>query len=278
MAFEQQLEADRIDDFNLFSAFVRVPLRILEGVLGQHKDNNTETKLDDTTNCERYPSGTKPQDQTVGSPSRVVSDDDLSMGIPKPQFEGKSNLLSRRSSHTSLSDLVGAPIDKRTRQTSWSDESGLNLVEYLDESVKHDPISPYDNATTTKAPVIKSAMKRSTSRRNNALVSDTKKRYIPKMNQASLVMPSRSRGKDSSPTGEFSPQWGWYTSLTPPDAGMYSGKLNHHKRCASEPASVSIPEQRMLHPPIIKDENQANHVFQTLQNSHAPVGWTSVPI
>lgn len=155
------------------------------------------------------------------------------------------------------------------------------------QSVKHDPISPYHNATSTKAPVIKSAMKRSTSIRNNAQGVGREKRYIPKMNQAAnggLVMPSRpyNHGKDTPPTGgdSFSPQWGWYTSLTPPDV-MYSKTNhhnNHHKRSQSEPASVSIPEQAALNPPIIRDENQANHVFKSLQNSQAPVGWTSVPI
>lgn len=157
-----------------------------------------------------------------------------------------------------------------------------------EQSAKHDPISPYENATSTKAPVIKSAMKRSTSIRNNAHGGGREKRYIPKMNQAAnggIVMPSRPyHGKDTPPTGggdSFSPQWGWYTSLTPPDV-MYSAKTNqhhhHHKRSQSELVSASIPEQKSFNPPIIKDENQANLVFQTLQKSQAPVGWTSVPI
>lgn len=139
MAFEQQLEADRIDDFNLFSAFVRVPLLILEGVLGQQKEEpKKKERLDDA--CERSTTeATKlPQNETV----RVVSDEDLSLSTlstspnsnrkPLVRLEGggKSNALSRKSSLTSFTDLV---TPKKTRQTSWSDESGLSLVEYLDE-------------------------------------------------------------------------------------------------------------------------------------------------
>ena len=148
-----------------------------------------------------------------------------------------------------------------------------------EQSVKHEPVSPYQNATSTKAPVIKSAMKRSSSMRNHSL--DGEKRYIPKMNQGGanngIVMPSRPfHAKDAPPpTGEFSPQWGWYASLTPPEAMYSKTHHEHHKRSASEPVPIMpIPDQ----PAIIKDEHQANHVFQTLQNSQAAVAWTSVPI
>ncbi|KAL3940380.1 MAG: hypothetical protein SGBAC_005083 [Bacillariaceae sp.] len=240
MAFDQQLEADRVDDFNLFSVFARVPLLILEGVLGQQKSQQEshqgETTMDDST-CERstLPKETKRQDRIVSSGS--MSPNGTTKLKPLSRLEGKlSNSLSRRSSHTSLVDLIGSADVKRNRQTSWSDESGLSLVEYLDESVKHEPNSPYDGATSTKAPVVKSAMKRSRSIRNNSM-GGAEKRYIPNMKQASngLVMPTRPyHGKDSPPTGEFSPQWGWYTSLTPPDVGMYS--KGQHKRSASEPA------------------------------------------
>lgn len=151
-----------------------------------------------------------------------------------------------------------------------------------EQSIKHEPNSPYHGATSTKAPVMKSAMKRSRSIRNNSM-GGAEKRYIPNMKQASngLIMPTRPyHGKDSPPTGEFSPQWGWYTSLTPPDVGMYS--KSQHKRSASEPARVQILATGQKEPnstTTIQDENhQANHVFQSLQNSHAPVGWTSVPI
>mmetsp|Transcript_27579 Transcript_27579/g.67079 ORF Transcript_27579/g.67079 Transcript_27579/m.67079 type:complete len:302 (+) Transcript_27579:80-985(+) len=301
MAFEQQLEADRIDDFNLFSAFVRVPLLILEGVLGQQQQQQQEGE-EEQSKCERstlpkHSSETRPQDHTVSSPLRVVSNDNMSSSSAvrggnanaKKQLgwmdksNSYSSLSRTRSGHTSLADIVGSPRLKKNRQTSWSDESGLSLVEYLGESIKHEPLSPYHNATSTKAPAIKSAMKRSRSIRHHALDGEKQKRYIPNMpinpNSSGLVMPSRPyHGKDTPPpTGEFSPQWGWYTSLTPPSDAMYASAKSHqqhHKRSASEPARVAIPP-----PEIIRDENQANQVFQTLQNSHAPVGWrTSVPI
>jgi len=285
MAFEQQLEADRIDDFNLFSAFVRVPLLILEGVLGQQEKDETNERLED--NCERstLPPSSESKPQNENAPARTISNEDLSNSpttqrTPLSRLETKSNQsLTRRSSHTSLNNLIGSPNGRKSRRkASWSDESGHNLVEYLDESVKHEPISPYQNLTSTKAPVIKSAMKRSRSIRNQSL-DDPERRYIPNMNQGAnngIIMPARPyQTKDAPPpAGEFSPQWGWYTSLTPPDV-MYSAAKNH-KRSATEPVPrMSIPEQKTH---IIKDENQANQVFQSLQNSQAPVAWTSVPI
>mmetsp|Transcript_27578 Transcript_27578/g.67077 ORF Transcript_27578/g.67077 Transcript_27578/m.67077 type:complete len:206 (+) Transcript_27578:80-697(+) len=151
MAFEQQLEADRIDDFNLFSAFVRVPLLILEGVLGQQQQQQQEGE-EEQSKCERstlpkHSSETRPQDHTVSSPLRVVSNDNMSSSSAvrggnanaKKQLgwmdksNSYSSLSRTRSGHTSLADIVGSPRLKKNRQTSWSDESGLSLVEYLGE-------------------------------------------------------------------------------------------------------------------------------------------------
>lgn len=140
MAFEQQLEADRIDDFNLFSAFVRVPLLILEGVLGQQEKDETNERLED--NCERstLPPSSESKPQNENAPARTISNEDLSKSpttqrTPLSRLETKSNQsLTRRSSHTSLNNLIGSPNGRKSRRkASWSDESGHNLVEYLDE-------------------------------------------------------------------------------------------------------------------------------------------------
>lgn len=160
-----------------------------------------------------------------------------------------------------------------------------------EQSTKHEPISPYHNATSTKAPPvpIKSAMKRSGSIRTHSLEQKETKRYIPNMKQATngIVIPTRPYGKDHAATpptngdqftGEFSPQWGWYTSLTPPDVMYAKNHPHHHKRSATEPIPrMTIPEK----PAIIEDDeniHHANQVFQCLQNSQKPVAWTSVPI
>jgi hypothetical protein len=143
MAFDQHIEADRIDDFNLFSAFVRVPLLILEGVLGNQKQScDTKDRLDSIDKGKRTSS--PPQ-----SPPRVVSDDDLA--TPQQQYETVSSnvlinrmnqtyaALSRSPSSKSSTDLSSVPTKglKRTSKMSWSDESGRSLVEYSDEVSLH---------------------------------------------------------------------------------------------------------------------------------------------
>eukprot|EP00980_Cylindrotheca_fusiformis_P002805 scaffold672_cov126-Cylindrotheca_fusiformis.AAC.6 len=145
------------------------------------------------------------------------------------------------------------------------------------QSVRHEPSSPYENATSTIAPkpaMKKSSMRRSRSIRNNAVEED-RKRYIPNMSKEGkgLTMPVRPHGsrEHGSPGGEFSPQWGWYTNLTPPDV-MYGANSNKTRRQVIESGfhkTVRIPDG---------PENRPNDVFQSLQNSKTPVGWTSVPI
>lgn len=144
------------------------------------------------------------------------------------------------------------------------------------QSVRHEPASPYENVTSTTAPkpaMKKSSMTRSRSIRNNAIHAD-RTRYIPNMSKGGkgLSMPLRPNGsRDAAPGGEFSPQWGWYTTLTPPDV-MYSANNSKTRRQGTEAglqtASI-IPGS---------PENRTNQVFQMLQNSKPPVGWTSVPI
>jgi hypothetical protein len=142
------------------------------------------------------------------------------------------------------------------------------------QSVRHEPISPYHNATSTTAPkpaIKKSSMTRSRSIHNNAVVEADRTRYIPNMNKGGkgMTMPLRPYGNKDAPSGaEFSPQWGWYTTLTPPDV-MYGAN--------NKVLSMSA---RLPNAPIISEapENCANQVFQSLQNATTPVGWTSVPI
>eukprot|EP00980_Cylindrotheca_fusiformis_P002806 scaffold672_cov126-Cylindrotheca_fusiformis.AAC.7 len=134
MAFDQNIEADRIGgDFNLFSAFVRVPLLILEGVLGQQKRDDTKDRLDSKEHCEQSNSTEFPNKTTHSR--RVVSFDDLPSGEPSSSSQGPLNGKLSRSvpSRTSLIDTTKTNGLKRNRVMSWSDESGLSLVEYSDE-------------------------------------------------------------------------------------------------------------------------------------------------
>jgi hypothetical protein len=115
--------------------------------------------------------------------------------------------------------------------------------------------------------------------RNNALEAD-RTRYIPNMVKGGkgLVTPLRPYGSRDAPAGgEHSPQWGWYTNITPPDV-VYGA--NKSRRETIEASSVLSMSAGLQTAPIIPDapENCANQVFQSLQNAKTPVGWTSVPI
>ena len=142
------------------------------------------------------------------------------------------------------------------------------------QSIRHEPVSPYKSVTSTKAPKpVKSALRRSRSIRNNEVEED-RTRYIPKMNKdkGSIIMPTRPYGgKDAS--GVESPQWGWYTTLTPPDM-MYGTNKPKKQDVNKSPPMPQSPVTRIPE----ASEPRANHVFQTLQQNTAQVGWTSVPI
>jgi hypothetical protein len=140
MAFDRPMEADRIDDFNLFSAFVRAPLWILGGVLGSSSNENNE---DD---CARKRSDIRAlsskQTPGIGSLSRVrlVSHHDLSVHTSRViNAEDHVDQLHRvgecsvewHSAADDPSSLTG--LNKRSKNLSWSDESGRSLVEFNDE-------------------------------------------------------------------------------------------------------------------------------------------------
>ena len=112
MGFDKPIEADQIDDFNIFSAFVRAPLWILGGVLGNKSLNEddepaTVHRLDDSLPI-----------------SGVVPDDDLCLGQ-----ENKGSINWRDSALAGK----GPPGLRCSKNLSWSDESGMSLVEYSDE-------------------------------------------------------------------------------------------------------------------------------------------------
>lgn len=138
------------------------------------------------------------------------------------------------------------------------------------QSVKHEPVSPYIYATSTTVPK-KSALRRASSQPN--VSEEDRTRYIPNMNkEKGLIMPTRPYGgKDAS--GVESPQWGWYASLTPPDMMYGSNKPKKQDVSGAPPmpqsAVTRIPEAL---------EPKTNQVFQDLKKSQQPVGWTSVPI
>ena len=108
MAFEHPIESDivGVDDFNLFSAFVRAPLWILGGVLGGKKSSP------DNKDDEISPAHHRIEEQDENSRREALH--------PQPQ----PPQVVHNPLHNSL---------RRTKNLSWSDESGHSLVEYNDE-------------------------------------------------------------------------------------------------------------------------------------------------
>jgi len=278
MAFDQKLEADRIDDFNLFSAFVRVPLLIIGGILGVDQSKSTCEEIDVCTSANHH------QDRNSKG-----DDIDIDIGIdstttrlyPRPQL---SNISSNEF------------CMKRTKKMSWSDENGLPLVLYDESASHHHGSSPYASVTIPRIQKpTKSAIRSSRSIRQEADdLSSTRSqksastalsssslsssRYIPTMKGKGLTLPTRPYGQ-SQPTdnqiagntngSEMSPQWGWYINTTPPSP---LSSTSTSERSSELDAATSK---------TIVDGNYRcqNQVFQNLKNSNAPVqGWTSIPI
>ncbi len=139
MAFDQALEADRIDGFNLFSAFVRVPLLVLGGILGgdEHSSSN------DIDSAVLSNHGISREDSTENDIASIAS------GVKNISVNGNDSanrLIQRRNSsnaaiaeNTVRRDSPETTTDqtsgmKRTKnKLSWSDESGLPLVYENDE-------------------------------------------------------------------------------------------------------------------------------------------------
>ncbi|KAL3912480.1 MAG: hypothetical protein SGILL_006866 [Bacillariaceae sp.] len=289
MAFVHDIEADRIDDFNVFSAFVRVPLLILGGVLGggekskssssskenEDLDGSTSTLATHPMKDDGHCDDDEDHDAMDCSSSSTTRLDNEDSNGSSPQHPN-SRIVSNTDIDETDTDAEGL---KRSKKMSWSDSQGLRLVEYNDESL---PRKPHH---ATQKP--KSVMKKCNGERDPAAVkpsaANDPKRYIPKMGGASINMPSFSHGGGASP-GYVSPEWGWYINTTPPTPEMYhsqssfgpSSKLTRTDASgaptfpfASQNAAAKTSSAKPHH----------NQVFQNLQsNMTQNMGWTSVPI
>jgi hypothetical protein len=162
------------------------------------------------------------------------------------------------------------------------------------QSMLHEPPTTPLASTTMGSPVANAKPVRSVLRRSKSVQSENSNmldniskdanstRYIPQMNQNKngLMMPTRPYGSDLSGNGgeSQSPQWGWYTNLTPPSPEMYQSHPARKTPSKKENAS-NVPHnlQKGLQS-CVSAEAKPNQVFQNLQNQNAPTGWTSVPI
>lgn len=189
---------------------------------------------------------------------------------PRPQNEGK---FLNSETHERKSQLRLGQIEKKM---SWSDESGQNLVQYLTEPRSRSPM-------TSSTQPIKSAMKRSKIVQSNSVDKNDSTtgsndshndqcRYIPSgikgRAKGGIVVPTGGGLNPTGPgggTGYISPQWGWYTSLTPPQGEMYASGSSAGKKedaiCAnSQIAHLTKPREMYASGSNVKKTKSASTV------------------
>lgn len=139
MAFEVPLEADRVDDLNLFTAFVRAPvIGTILWILGGDKakkadDEDKENRLDD--DCD-------PVAANAIHCSSVTMRGELSHRQCGPWKKATPSLIGSEISDTEMLESLDAiclcnetspaklfPVWTK-KELSWSDEIGKELVDY----------------------------------------------------------------------------------------------------------------------------------------------------
>lgn len=146
MAFDRPLEADRVDDLGLLSSFVRSPLvGPIMWVLGNHLSRG-ENKENLKRSIEKSCLEQTTKENLVPNSSDGIRRNSLLVSSRKSQESGLNTLTNIPNNHGNdvTKDVSTCHITKTTkevapprplRKTSWSDESGQNLVEYFDPNV-----------------------------------------------------------------------------------------------------------------------------------------------
>jgi hypothetical protein len=142
MAFDRPLEADRVDDLGLLSSFVRSPLvGPILWLLGNHlsseenKENPKRSIVDksslEQTSKENWASNTSEdcEDNSLLLISRKLRDPSLNTLTDIP------NDVQDVSTGNTTKNTKDIGHQRNWRKTSWSDESGQNLVEYFNPDV-----------------------------------------------------------------------------------------------------------------------------------------------
>mmetsp|Transcript_21737 Transcript_21737/g.60546 ORF Transcript_21737/g.60546 Transcript_21737/m.60546 type:complete len:423 (-) Transcript_21737:419-1687(-) len=206
---------------------------------------------------------------------------------PRPRALSTSDVAQR---------ICGSPprvLRRSRRKLSWSDQRGENLVEFQeqrDSGFKHAERPP----PGISAKPVKSALKRTErtiseeqgssvekSMAQSAYASassvasaasssdeDNTPRYIPRMHTAknsSLVLSQRSCTKSS--VEDESPQWGFYTTLTPPTPEMYHG----HSHATNPASAIGVGVGQVHHQFGSHNhqlQNPGPHALQWHQHQH----------
>lgn len=131
---------------------------------------------------------------------------------------------------------------------------------------------PNSSTAANAKPIIKSAMRRSSSVSEDVSQGNSK-RYLPKGlggDHRGLVMPTKPGdippgAPTHGPGGYHSPEWGWYINTTPPTPEMFHSQYSstRGKTLASQPNTV-LPASG---PPAF-----------TTQNTAGMQHWPSVPL
>lgn len=143
MAFDRPLEADRVDDLGLLSSFVRSPLvGPIMWLLGNHlsgeenKENLKRRSIVDKSSLEQTS-----KENWASNTSEDYKDNSLLLVRRKSRDSALNTLtdIPNDAQDVSTGDTTRNTMDmghqRNWRKTSWSDESGQNLVEYFDPDV-----------------------------------------------------------------------------------------------------------------------------------------------
>lgn len=149
MAFDRPLDADKVDDLGLFSSFVRAPIvGVLMWALGGDEAKKKEAEeqrkaIEETFAVEEQESEDKPIN-AAQLQLMIEQNRNRKKGKKKiPDLIGSDisdfgDLAIIHSEASNYDDSEREDCDfggglKRTKKTSWSDQSGQDLCEVIDE-------------------------------------------------------------------------------------------------------------------------------------------------
>lgn len=279
MAFDQPLEADRVEDLGFISTFVRAPIvGTLMWILGgdeakkQEEQEQMKEQMGITDpkpaslnkmieNNRKRKAGKKTAPRLIGSDISDFGD---------CAIQAEAELMANLQLNDGVTTGVTTLQRRGSKRLSWSDESGQSLVDYVDEtSVAREPSS---TSASTQGKV-KSVMKRSRSMRNASgpksasARNSSPSRYIPKglsANHNGLIMPTKPYNNNDD--GYVSPQWGWYINTTPPTPDMYHRNSSITKPHSSmDSAAFHKRPATLTNPAFNKQKGHIHH-------------WPSVPL
>jgi len=310
MAFAQPIEADRPENLGFLSAFYRAPVI---GSLMWWLGGEMARKLDEEENGHE---GSEIRNQMLTSrvktqfsdnndswqrfstfPDRALSEisecgsfernDHRVLNCKERRPQNQKEIVTLETQERKSPSQLGQM--EKNKKMSWSDESGQNLVQYLDEAMSRSPM-------TSSSQPIKSAMKKSKLLQSNSLdksesiissndSNNDQCRYIPAgikgRAKGGIVVPTggglKPTGTGGS-TGYISPQWGWYTTLTPPQGEMYGSGSSAEKKentlCVNGQIAHSANSTRN-HTPSSMEPTLPVFTQAVSAPSH---GWPSVPL